>query len=83
MGRNEDGPESRYYTFCLIFLRRDENIAESAEVLDFGRGYRIDVSEENVERGRRLGKVDVWRLMGGVVGLRERQHVPEDGRSDG
>ena len=83
MRGDENSPESGCYAFCSVFLRRDEDVGEGDEVLDLGRGYRIDVTEENVERGGRLWEVDVGKLVGGVVGLRKRKHVSEDGRGHG
>jgi len=37
-----------------------------------------DVSEKGAKCGCYLWKIDVGRLVGGIVGVREGEHVPED-----
>ena len=54
-------------------------LPRGAEVPDFGRGDQVDVPEKNVERGRCLWKIDMWKLAGGVMGLRTGKHVAEYG----
>ena len=83
MRGDEDGSESGYYAFCSVFLRRDEDVGEGDKVLDLGRRDRVDVTKENVEGGSRLWEIDVGKLVGRVVRLRKREHVPKDGRGDG
>jgi hypothetical protein len=77
--RNEDGSESGYYAFCSVFLCRDEKVVEGGKILDFGRGDWVDVSEESVKGSDRFRKIDVWKFVRRVMGLREGKHIPEDG----
>jgi hypothetical protein len=83
VGGDEDGAEPGYDALRSVLLRRDKRVGEGGEVEDVGGGDGVDVAEEGVKRGRRLGEIDVRDVVRGGVGLGEREHVAEDGGGDG